>query len=77
MFHLNLDLKKMNTNIEIVKEKQSESDEKKEEYELENISNSQASIYLAEPVYQDVPTIKLRDVILAKKFGSSPYEADR
>lgn len=25
----------------------------------------------------DVPELKFRDVIIAKKFGSSPYEADR
>jgi hypothetical protein len=55
-------------------ENQSESDEKQE---LESISNGQVSSYQTEPNYQEVPTIKLRDVILAKKFGSSPYEADR
>jgi hypothetical protein len=25
----------------------------------------------------DVPNIKFRDVVLAKKFGSSPYDSDR
>lgn len=26
---------------------------------------------------QDVPSIKFRDVVFAKKFGSSPYDSDR
>lgn len=25
----------------------------------------------------DIPELKFRDVVIAKKFGSSPYEADR
>lgn len=25
----------------------------------------------------DIPTVKFRDVVIAKKFGSSPYDSDR
>jgi hypothetical protein len=28
-------------------------------------------------IVQDVPSIKFRDVVFAKKFGSSPYDSDR
>ncbi len=31
-----------------------------------------------EPLFgHEVPNIKFRDVVLAKKFGSSPYDSDR
>jgi hypothetical protein len=49
-----------------------------------SLSNSQALAQQQqqqqpfEPVFgRDVPDIKFRDVVLAKKFGSSPYDSDR
>lgn len=45
--------------------------------DLSESQDSESLVFKKEHTYEKIPALKFRDVVIAKKFGSSPYEADR
>lgn len=48
-----------------------------EKFSMGQMMDEESLIMNTKVPTSDVPELKFRDVIIAKKFGSSPYEADR
>lgn len=79
----------MNSDKELKEgEDESVASQKRESFSKRELSNSQYLLqqqqqqqqqFESQQQYylQEVPRIKFRDVVLAKKFGSSPYDSDR